>query len=142
MPASLSRYCIVGLFYADSGDQPDFLSFDGKLVTFDTLEIAQDFLPLLGGGRLYMQDVASETFSFSPISRRSFNRAVIYTGYDPYDAPNGFRAKGVYSEAHGRDWQHHVYWGQVRREMMAWAESLEAQRIAEEEAPAMVAEGV
>jgi len=138
MPASLSRYCIVGLFYADSGDQPDFLSFEGRLVTFDTLQIAQDFLPLLGGGRLYSQDVARETFTFSPISRKSFNRAVIYTGYDPYDVPNGFRTKGVYSEGHGQDWKHHVYWGHVRLEMMAWAEALEAERIRSEETPALM----
>ncbi|MCW3053300.1 MAG: hypothetical protein JWN14_2470 [Chthonomonadales bacterium] len=139
MPASLSRYCIVGLFYADSGDKPDFLSFEGKLVTFDTLEIAQDFLPMMGGGRPCAEDVSRETFSFSPISRRSFNRAVIYTGYDPYDVPGGFRTKGVYSEAHNRDWRWHVYWGHVRLEMMAWANALEAQRVAEEETPALLA---
>jgi hypothetical protein len=115
MPASLSRYCIVLVHYADRpGGSGQPLCVEGKVVIFDTLEQARDVVPRLGGARMEAWDRDREVIYFTPLVRTGFNKLTIATGYDPYDVPNGWRAMGVYSEAAGRDWRHHCHiWGEV-----------------------------
>ena len=124
MPASERRYVAVGVYWADRSDRPEFLAVEGRLVVFDTAELASQVLPRLGVGRIEQWDAARETLAFTPLVRRGFNRLALFTGYDPYDVPNGFRALGIYSEAEGRDWRHHVYWRHVLETLIAWAEGL------------------
>lgn len=120
----MSRYCAVGVYWADRPDAPELLAVEGRMVVFDTLEIARQTLPRLGGGRPEIWDAAKETVSFLPIAPTGFNRLAIITGYDPYDVPTGLRSKGILSEAHGRDWRRHVYWRHVLEPLIAWADAL------------------
>lgn len=118
-------YCVVGVHWADAPDQPEFLAMDGKIVVFDTLAVAREVLPRLFAGRLHRWDATKETLFALQLhaGKGTFNRLAIWTSYDPYDVPNGFRAKGVYSEAHGLDWKHHVLWAHVLEPMLLWADS-------------------
>jgi hypothetical protein len=125
MPATDRRYCIVGIHWADCPDKPEILAIDGQVVVFDTVAVAQNVIPRLGAGRIEHWSADRETLLFSPLCKvGGFNRLSIWTNYDPYDVPNGFRAKGVYSEAEGRDWKHHAYWHHVLPAILAWADDL------------------
>lgn len=131
MPATDRRYCVCGVHWADAPDAPEFLAVDGKIVLFDTLEQARDVLPALGRGRFSAWDADRETLFFTPLVRpgEGFNRLAIWTGYDPFDVPNGFRSKGVWSEAQGRDWKHHVHHREVLPVLLAWAQKFETRRL-------------
>jgi hypothetical protein len=122
MPDSNSRYAAVGVHWADRPQSPEFLAVEGRLVLFDTAEIARQTLPRLGAGRSESWDASQETVHFTPAVAGGFNALSIFTGYDPYDVPNGFRAKGIYSEAKGLDWRRHVYWRHVLEPLVAWAD--------------------
>ncbi len=128
MPRSESRYCIVGIHYADAPDKPEILAINGQVVVFDTLNMAREVLPRLSAGRPEFWDKTREVVCFSPLLRApdSFNRLSIYTGYDPYNCPNGFLSKGIRSEAVGLDWKNHVYWRHVLPQMLLWADNLAA----------------
>ena len=129
MPATERRYCIIGVHWADNGDKPELLAVNGQIVIFDTANIARETLPRLYAGRRHVWDAAEETLTAIDFSVAGFNRLSIWTGYDPYDVPNGFRQKGIYSEAESRDWKHHVYWRHVLPELLAWADDMEAKRL-------------
>lgn len=116
-------YCVIAVHWADSPGGFEFLAIDGQIVIFDTLSIAQETLPRLMAGRLHRWDAEKEILYCLDLSPGGFNRLAIWTGYDPYDVPNGFRARGVYSEAHGRDWRHHVLWAHTLSGLLAWADS-------------------
>lgn len=120
----MSRYTAIGVYWADSPGTPEFLAVEGKVVLFDTLEIARQTLPRLGAGRADLWDLSREQITFVPSSPTGFNRLALFTGYDPYDVPNGFRSKGIYSEAAGRDWRSHVYWRHVLDTLIAWADGV------------------
>jgi hypothetical protein len=120
----VSRYAAVGIYWADRPDTPEFLAAEGKVVLFDTAEIARQTLPRLGAGRAESWDAARETVTFSPPVSNGFNRLAVFTGYDPYDVPAGFRSKGIYSEALGRDWRSHVYWRHVLDVLIRWADQV------------------
>ena len=121
----MSRYAAVGIYWADRPETPEFLAVDGRMVIFDTAEIARQTLPRLGAGRAESWDAAQEVVSFSPHHKSvGFNRLAIFTGYDPYDVPGGFRSKGIRSEAHGLNWRWHVYWRHVLDPIIAWADGL------------------
>lgn len=122
MPATDRRYVVLGLYYAEQPDKVQLLGIEGKIITFDTVAVAQQFVPRLGGGRLDAWDTAGESCWFTPLVRQGFNRVDILTGYDPYDVPNGARSAGIWSEAEGRDWRYHVHWCDIWRELMAWAD--------------------
>jgi hypothetical protein len=124
MPNSENRYVVLGVYWADNPDTPEFLAVEGKIVVFDTLWTAQSFVPLLGSGRATHWDAAKEDCRFSPLVRRGFNRIAIFTGYDPHDVPNGFRAKGIYSESATREWKNHMHWGEALTPLQAWADKL------------------
>ena len=120
----MSRYAAVGVYWADRPETPEFLAVDGRIVLFDTLEIGRQTIPRLGSGRAESWDAKQETVSFSPPQNKGFNRLALFSGYDPYDVPSGFRARGIYSEAAGRDWRSHVYWRHVLEALIAWADGV------------------
>lgn len=127
MPATDRRYCVVGIYWANNPTTPEFLAVEGKIVVFDTVQCAREVIPSLAPGRVEYWDVTQEICAFSPLSRQSFNRIAIFTGYDPYDVPSGFRSKGVWSEGEGRPWRRHVYWRHVIEILTAWGDRLAIQ---------------
>lgn len=80
------------------------MSSGRRVIVFDTPEMATQFLPLLGNGRVAHWGADGESVSFAPLSETDTNRAVVLTGYDPYNAPNGR------SESPIREWRHHLMW--------------------------------
>jgi hypothetical protein len=129
MPATQSRYTALAVHWADRPDHPEFLAVEGRLLLFDTLEIARQTVPRFGSGRQEVWDAAREVIQFLPAAlphSGAFNRISLYPGYDPYDVPNGFRAKGVYSEGRGRDWRSHIYWRHALEALVAWADQINA----------------
>lgn len=124
MPATDRRYVTVGIHWADNPDNPEFLAVEGKIVIFDTLAEAQEILPALMPGRLHLWDGEQETLYACDLQKTGYNRLSIWKGYDPYDVPNGFRSKGVYSEGEGRDWKYHVHMSQVIRALLKWADDM------------------
>lgn len=130
MPESKPRYVCLRVYYGDS-DRPQFLCANGKLVVFDALEHAQTSLEAFGSGlRLPHWDAARETLFFSPLARTGFNRLELWTDYDPYDVPNGFRSLGIWSEGAGRAWRYHVMWHEVYQGILQWADDLNAREFA------------
>lgn len=102
-------YAVIGI-YPPGQDTPSLLAKNGQVLIFDTPAMARQFAPLLGEGRLeFWSDDREEVF-FSPVLPNGVNRAVILTGYDVYNLPPGLPVR---SEARGRDWKHHIHWGQA-----------------------------
>lgn len=138
MPATNRRYVVVGIYWAHTPDKVQVLAINGQVVVFDTVEMARWVLPALSGGRMCHWSADQETITFSPMQPKGFNRAVIITGYDPYDVPVGMGAVGIRSEAEYRDWHSHVFWRHVMEGMLAWADGIQSQPAAE--APLALAE--
>jgi hypothetical protein len=114
MPASDRRYCVLAVEYADKPGVPEILAAEGKVVLIDTLTMAKDVCERFGAGRQVFPSLDGETYHFSPLSIRGYNKICIWTGYDPYDVPSGIMRLGIRSEAEGRDWRWHCHWmGQV-----------------------------
>jgi len=107
-----SKYCALGL-YLVGADKPTLMASNKRIVLFDTLAIAQEVLPILGGeGRFASWDAGKETCFWTPIEPSGFNRAAILTAYDPSDLPANM-PNGILSEARGREWKYHVMWSHV-----------------------------
>lgn len=110
-------YAVIGIF-PPGGNAPQIMSVRGKIVVFDTPDIARQWMPRLGNGRVSGWDVGGDTVCFTPLDTRGVNRACVLTDYDPYQAPAGLsipRADGggvyrIRSETHGREWKHHIIW--------------------------------
>jgi hypothetical protein len=88
------------------------LASNGKIILYDTVAVAQQHIPQLGGGRLASWSASGEVCCFTPIDPNGINRIDIVTKYDPYDLPANF-ADGILSETHGKEWKRHVMWSYV-----------------------------
>lgn len=84
------------------------MSSNGRVIVFDTREVAKNFLPMLGGGRPTTWKADGESCYWLPVEKNALSRACVVTGYDPYDAPAGI--PGIRSEAHGMEWRCHIMW--------------------------------
>ncbi len=105
------HYVVIAVYVSGSDKCAILNSFiDGvhKIFLFDTVHDARDFLPLLGDGRVTNWGADGESACWFPLSPTGYNRAVILTGYDPYNAPS--HIKGIRSEAKSMSWKHHVMW--------------------------------
>ncbi len=60
----------------------ELMSAEGRVIVFDTAEIAWNWLPLLGGGRLHSSDSRSRSIVFWEISPVVPNRARVVSPYD------------------------------------------------------------
>lgn len=110
------QYCAIGVWIFGR-DNPALLRAEGepgvpgKVVIFDTLAMAQEFLPQLGMGRLATWSADRETVAFTPLSTEpgTFNRACVITKYDPYHLPSGM-PPDLLSETLGKEWKRHIMW--------------------------------
>lgn len=76
------RYAVVAVF-SPLSERWELMSSDGRVIVFDTPEIAWEWLPLLGGGRPFRADVRTRSLWFLEISRTAPNRARVVRDYDP-----------------------------------------------------------
>jgi hypothetical protein len=106
-----SRYCAVAV-YPTGSRSAQILSVGGRVVLFDTLEIARNFLPQLGTGRHTLWSGDGETAFWPELDAQGISRADVVTGYDPYQLPGGM-PRGIASETRGREWRCHVMWSHV-----------------------------
>lgn len=97
-------YAAIGI-YQSGQTKPSLMSVQGKIVVFDHVAQARDYVPLLGGGRVTRWE-GGETAYWLPMELTGVNRACILTEYDPYCLPPGLP---VSSETHGREWRGHVH---------------------------------
>lgn len=102
-------YAAIGI-YPPGDSKPSLLSKHNKVIVFDTPQMAKEFLPILGDGRLEHWSPDGESVSFTPILPNGVNRAVILTDYDVYNLPPG---TPVRSESRLLEWRHHIHWGQA-----------------------------
>jgi len=127
------KYCAVGIHYNDRPDTAQLLAHEGRILLFSTLAEAQSALPRFGGADRHTHWSADEEEAYwTPLDMRpgSFNKAVILTGYDPYNVPaNGI--PGIRSETRGRDWRHHMLFNNVIAGVTTWLDTLEAARRAD-----------
>lgn len=104
---SAPGYAVIGI-YRPGQSQPSLMSHHGRVIVFDTPEMARNYLPQLGGGRpTRWKD--RDTAYWLPLQPKGVNRAVVLTDYDVYNLPPG---APIRSETRGRDWQRHVIWSQ------------------------------
>lgn len=106
--ASAPKYCAVGIYVAGA-KEPRLMMASGKVILFDTLAIAQQVLPLIGGGRFSHWSDDRESIGWTPIEAEGVNRCDILTGYDPYRLPAGLPGH-LRSETAGKEWHSHVMW--------------------------------
>lgn len=71
------------------------MSSNGRVIVFDTAEIAWNWLPLLGGGREYRLDRKSGEICFLQIRMDQPNRAKLISPYDPGES---------------YPWREHIIW--------------------------------
>ncbi len=75
----------------------ELMSDRGRVIVFDTAEVAWNWLPLLGGGRTYASDARSLSLCFLELSGVAPNRARVVTHYMPEErAP----------------WRGHIIWSE------------------------------
>lgn len=104
-------YVVLGT-YACGSRSARLLAVKGRVVLFDTVAIAQQFLPYLGMGRRTCFSPDGESVHWLPLDMTGINRADIITGYDPYDVPVGM-PEGIRSESRRHEWRHHVMFSEA-----------------------------
>lgn len=83
------------------------LAVGGKIVLFDTKEIARNFLPYLGQGRFESWTPDGETLTFTPMVENGINKCTLVTDYDPYNLPAQMPG-GIRSETRLKEWRSHI----------------------------------
>src|SRR2546421_5202166 len=93
---TMRDYAAVAVFSPRSG-RWELMSDGGRVIVFDTAEVAWNWLPLLGSGRPYSADARSLSLCFLELSSTAPNCARVVMPYDP-----GEKAP----------WRRHVMWGE------------------------------
>jgi hypothetical protein len=106
-----NSYCAVS-WYRHGQETPSLFTVDNKVIIFDTLAIAQNFLPILGDGRTPVWNAAGDVLCFLEIDPKGMNKLEIITDYDVYDLPAGM-PPGIRSETKTQEWKYHIHWGLV-----------------------------
>jgi hypothetical protein len=75
----------------------ELMSSGGRIIVFDTAELAWNWLPLLGSGRPYISDARSLSLCFLEVSASAPNRAAVVSPYAPGEAA---------------PWRRHVIWSE------------------------------
>lgn len=77
--------------------QWELMSNGGKVIVFDTAQLAWEWLPLLGKGRLYAADSKALRIAFMELSSELPNRARVVHPYRPDEM---------------QPWRRHVIWSE------------------------------
>ena len=101
-------YCAAAVKTPEGGWS--LLSSDGRIILFDTLEVAKNVLPYLSEGR-DTRFLGDDRLLFVPPLFDRINELMIISPYDPYDVPNN--EAGVRSETRFSDWRNHIMWSYV-----------------------------
>jgi len=75
----------------------ELMSSGGRIVIFDTAQVAWEWLPLLGQGRLYTADEQAGSIRFHELSGVLPNRARVVSPYRP-DEPFPWRSHVIWSD--------------------------------------------
>ena len=78
----MPEYAAIGVVHPTTG-QWERMSAGGRVIVFDTAELAFSWLPLLGGGREYRVDRVRREICFLEIRTDQPNRANVISPYDP-----------------------------------------------------------
>jgi hypothetical protein len=98
-------YCALFLDNHTTGKKKIFNLY-GKIVLFDTVEVARDWCDtLFSDGRVMYASPDGETITFHPVQLGGINSVTIGTKYDPYNLPAGFPVR---SEAVRIGWRRHI----------------------------------
>lgn len=100
------NYVAVG-WYPWGKNTCSLLSVGGKVVLFDTMQIAREFLPILGQGRMSHWSPDGETLVFTPVDPSGMNKVVLVRDYDPYNLPAQM-PNGIRSETKSMQWRNHI----------------------------------
>ena len=79
----------------------ELLSCGGRVVVFDTAEMAWHWLPTLGQGRIGIEDRSRMSLCFAEISRELPNRSYVVSPYHPEES---------------QPWGRHIIWTDLGRE--------------------------
>ena len=99
-------YAALGIYKAGQ-NKPSLLSVNGRVVVFDTPEMAKNVVPVLGEDRPCTFSADGESAYFLPLDPNGVNRVVVLTDYDPYNLPSGLPMR---SETRLTEWKGHVMW--------------------------------
>lgn len=75
----------------------ELMSSGGRVIVFDTAQVAWEWLPLLGQGRPYTADARNLRLTFQEVSATLPNRAQVISPYRPDEAP---------------PWKRHLIWSE------------------------------
>jgi hypothetical protein len=75
----------------------ELMSHNGRIIVFDTAEVAWNWLQLLGSGRPYSANARSLSLCFLELSATAPNRARIISPYAPGES---------------QPWRHHMIWSE------------------------------
>lgn len=105
--AGRPRHYVACAWYPWGSTKASLLAVGGKIVLFDTKQIAREFLPILGQGRVGSWSADGETLSFTPLDPRGMNQCILVTDYDPYNLPAQMPG-GILSETRLKEWRSHI----------------------------------
>ena len=104
-------YAAIAVYHAADSNASLLCDSEQKVIIFDHAEMAKDFLPILGNGRISTWTTDGEGICFTPIDPEGINRAVVLTPYDIYNLPPGCP---VLSETRSIAWKNHVIWTEMK----------------------------
>ena len=85
------------MVFSPRSESWELMSCGGRVIVFDTAEVAWNWLPLLGSGRPYRADSRSLSLWFLEVSSTAPNRARVVTPYEPGER---------------QPWRRHVIWSE------------------------------
>jgi hypothetical protein len=89
-------YAAVAVVHPVSGAW-ELMSSGGRVIVFDTAQMAWEWLPLLGQGRVALLHERERSVTFSEVSRFLPNRARVVCPYTPGEPP---------------PWKRHLIWSE------------------------------
>jgi hypothetical protein len=104
-------YAVIAVYHAGEDNASVLCDYADKIIVFDHVESARQFLPLLSNGRIVSWGADNESACFLPINENGVNRAVIISPYDVYNLPPNAPAL---SETRSMGWKNHVIWTEMR----------------------------
>lgn len=89
-------YAAVAVFSPITG-RWELMSDGGRVIVFDSAQVAWEWLPMLGSGRPHVADARSHSVTFLEVSAVAPNRARVICPYEPGE-PTPWRRHVIWSE--------------------------------------------